>query len=1710
MKKAATSLQLLLSAIVLFLHLNLSAQHLSPSLFTKEDGIMKEFITLSEDQRVNYSPENIKRLLGLDNNTGLIFIRSSNDKIGMIHYRFYESFRGIPVANTMLIVHTKNNLITGLSGSLILDFGVSTNLNTAPLMSAEKGIQAAINFVKAEKYAWEDPALENKLKLESGNTKATFYPQATLSWFINDEGFDPAKMKLAYKINVYATQPLSKANYYIDAQTGVVISHQEEIFHSVVPGTAVTQFSGTKNINCEFVSPGVYQLRDMSRGNGLITLNGAAGNIDYVNNSSNWNLSLPDRYALDVHYGISSSYDFYQSLFLRNGIDGSGLMPTCYANKTGRNETNGYAVAIIYPNAMDIEFGNRTSDNLGFASIDLCGHEYTHGVVFFEGIISTTSEGEAITESLCDIMGKSIQFNAKPTDIDWRLGNDMNDISRYMSNPALLGHPKCYHDGYWLNNGNAGQMAHTNCEVGNYMYYLLVNGGTGTNCLGNSYCVSGIGLQEAQAIIYRTLTTYLTSGSVYSSWRSACIQAAADLYGTGSNQVEQVKNAWYAVGIGTTGIVSGALSAEIIGQSTFSSTEVCEDTWQYVEVAFSCSTGPYTVTICDNNNVQTVFPNPANPTPITSNTVRLFLPVNTNSHTFTLCGVSNGGGPGVITGNPTRSFNVVNCCPNLFVNGDFSTSVNYCDISPSTSQFNCSNVVGGSRREVFFSSLQQSTVDFGNRLFIDGAFSNSTGQCVYPNSGPPPNKNCICQTIDLVPCADYSISFFYYGDDGNTRFQIKINGQFIGSAIPLQVDPSWGIATINYHNDLLNGPTEICISEVNTICPYNDYVFDNITVRRIGLNCTSNAQCCVDTCDNFETGINDWAFLNSISGGGNISIQTPGASGTGTDHFLRTNTFGYTPTYVLADDAFLGAWCCGELCFDYRILLDNTSNSVGVSWNPSFEISNGSLKFRFTSSTLVNQTSGWQHICAPIGENGFDPSSSLGTWSPVFPTQNSDWNTVTSTVTELKFIIPAPSVYDGGIITGIDNVCLTPNVTHISIDASACKDSLCVRTDGCNKSFTYLWSDFNTSECIGNLIEGVTYSVVATDQNGSTYSASYTAPVRLHVQCFGGTINSCSSIFPTGQIGATITGGTGIKNIVVKSGGPNGPIVASNSSQLDQSFVFNGLTAGHYCIYVNDANGCMDSCCCDLLPFVWLPGKTQIPPLCNNSFDGSIDVGNYTNGNSPYSYLWSNGATTAGISNLGPGSYVVTITDFNGCSIVDSTTFSTPPPINPGPINGLTSLCTSTPQQLSYSVVALPSANAYYWTVPSGVTILTGQGTASISVSITAGALSNGVKGLICVTANDNCGAGPASCIAIDFNMTKPVTPPSISGPAKVCPGDLVTYSLSAVARATTYIWNFPAGINILSGSGTNIISAEILAGYTGGVLSVSAANVCGASPVRTKTLLQNIPASPGTISGPLFGVCGATGLSYSIAPVVAATSYQWTISGGTNAGPLNGTSVYFDWILNDSLVNLAVLAVNSCGSSVPRTATILGKPATAGTISGNTIVCTNGTYPYAVATVTGASYYTWTSPGGTIILSGQGTKNMTLGYGSVPAMSQSISVKTNNACGTSATRLLNGISINVCPRLGDGSSDAFFAAAMEIYPNPAHDALTILVSPVEDTDFTLLLLDITGRILYSEKGTGTGSEMQYSWEILKYARGVYFVQLLSNEGITTQKVVLE
>ncbi|MBK9321067.1 MAG: T9SS type A sorting domain-containing protein [Bacteroidetes bacterium] len=445
----------------------------------------------------------------------------------------------------------------------------------------------------------------------------------------------------------------------------------------------------------------------------------------------------------------------------------------------------------------------------------------------------------------------------------------------------------------------------------------------------------------------------------------------------------------------------------------------------------------------------------------------------------------------------------------------------------------------------------------------------------------------------------------------------------------------------------------------------------------------------------------------------------------------------------------------------------------------------------------------------------------------------------------------------------------------------------------------------------------------------------------------------------------------------------------------------------------------------------------------------------------------------------------------------------------PGAITGIASACVpATFGSTTFSIAPVPGATGYAWTVPAGFTILFGQGTTTITVQWTNINIHNGIAGPLCVIATGPCTPSAPSCIGVGYQIATPVTPPSISGPGKVCPGDVAVYSISPVFRAMSYTWTVPAGMTINSGQGTNVINVSVNGGYTGGSMTVTASNACGTSPARSKAMSLNNPLTPGAISGQKFGLCNTTGVVFSIAPVVGATSYTWTASSGIAiTGGQGTTSITVDVALLTGTGTLTVVAVNNCGNSPIRSVNIFGIPDRPQPITGATAVCTNALEPYSVPTVAGTSVYTWTMSSAGFVASGQGTKNIDVQWGAFPAAGQTLTVIASNACGNSAARSVTGIVVSTCPRLGDNTTSA---TNLVVFPNPATDRITVQFNSTDESNYRLRLTDVAGREVFVSEGKSSIGINTQLIGLDQLSGGVYFVEIQNQEGSQSIRLMVE
>jgi Zn-dependent metalloprotease len=523
-------------------------------LFTYTQEVIRDkqnrlnFLTFRETPQVTEAqiPEFINSMIFANSANKVSVFKMEKDEYGFTHTKYNIVQNGIPVVNKVIIAHAKNGVLTTLNGD-IHPFNRPSNQFS---LTEKAALKFALKKINAKKYKWENKIEEEHTREVYNQPGFTYYPKGEKVIYERN-----GKVLFAYKFDIYAEVPLYRSYVYVDATSGKILGEQNLICNIDVPGSGSTKYSGTQTITCD-VTGGVYSLKEVQRGLGVETYNlkntaNYAAATNFTNSVATWTnwgsvATASNQGALDAHWGAEKTYDYFIARFNRNSIDNAGYKLRSYVHYNN-NFNNAFWDGI----RMTYGDGNGTVFTI-LTCLDVCGHEITHGLVSnTAGLGGTgTDESDALNESFADIFGTSIERYAKPSTWNWILGRDItpNNLGiRNMQNPKQLQDPDTYSGQYW---DPAGQ-PHNNAGPCDKWFYLLVTGGAATNDLGNAYNVTGIGNVDAEKIAYRALTVYFVPNTNYAAARVAAIQAAKDLFGNCSNQVQQTARAWYAVGVGS-------------------------------------------------------------------------------------------------------------------------------------------------------------------------------------------------------------------------------------------------------------------------------------------------------------------------------------------------------------------------------------------------------------------------------------------------------------------------------------------------------------------------------------------------------------------------------------------------------------------------------------------------------------------------------------------------------------------------------------------------------------------------------------------------------------------------------------------------------------------------------------------------------------------------------------------------------------------------------------------------------------------------------------------------------------------------------------------------------------------------------------------------------------------------------------------------------
>ena len=477
------------------------------------------------------------------------------DDDGTEHVRFKRTYKGdLPVIGGDFVLHSRNGKVLGASQSL----PTSKRPSTSPSYSSKKAIAKAIDeFGMA--YS------------EAPNSRLVLYALT-------------GTPRLAHEVvlrGVRADQTPTEMHYFVDARNGKLLDQWDEVQTArpgrdgggcaspvAAEGTGHSLTQGTVEIATVECAKG-YQMMDLSRGGGYTTNMGmrqaGMGSIftDADNDWGNGGLTSSATVAVDAHYGVSATWDYFLEKHGRHGIANDGLGAVSRVHY-GRN----YANAFWRDSCFCMTFGD--GDNgvsiLPLVALDVAAHEMSHGVTSRTAGLVYSGESGGLNEATSDNFGTRVEFYVGDDENpgDYLLAeniypNNPGDIAlRYMFKPSLDGlSPDCYVPDL------GSYDVHYSSGVANHFFYLLAEGaavpdgfgedGLGLTpgdlvCNGNT-ALEGIGRDAAGAIWYRALTVYMTSGTDYAAARGATLQAAEDLFGAGSDEQNAVAAAWDAVSV---------------------------------------------------------------------------------------------------------------------------------------------------------------------------------------------------------------------------------------------------------------------------------------------------------------------------------------------------------------------------------------------------------------------------------------------------------------------------------------------------------------------------------------------------------------------------------------------------------------------------------------------------------------------------------------------------------------------------------------------------------------------------------------------------------------------------------------------------------------------------------------------------------------------------------------------------------------------------------------------------------------------------------------------------------------------------------------------------------------------------------------------------------------------------------------------------------
>lgn len=705
-----------------------------------------------------------------------------------------------------------------------------------------------------------------------------------------------------------------------------------------------------------------------------------------------------------------------------------------------------------------------------------------------------------------------------------------------------------------------------------------------------------------------------------------------------------------------------------------------------------------------------------------------------------------------------------------------------------------------------------------------------------------------------------------------------------------------------------------------------------------------------------------------------------------------------------------------------------------------------------------------------------------------------------------------------------------------------------------NAVISYLWSNGGTTATITGLVPG-TYKVTVTDSNLSETSEDSVDIFDLGYTIAGnlsGTSDVDCKGDADGYIDLTITT-------------PGQPPYVYNWSNGGSTQDITNLPAGTYSVTVTDDN----SCTLQILDRVISEPEFDLTasafivtePLCNGDINGEIRV-DAAGGNGVYSYQWNDpgSQTTQVADGLDAGFYIVTVTDFKGCTTTDNVNLTQPGVLSvSGSIGDLTCFNDNS-GTIALTVGGGTPIYSYYWT--------TSDGSGLVAVDKNQSGLSVGTYE-VTVTDGNLCEVDDA------FTVTEPPVL-EITNEEKtnvtICNGDntgTITITATGGTGVLTYILN-PGAIQ------TNNTGA--FTGISAGTYTVDVDDENGCGPVTSSSIEITEPTQISITSETPTDI-SCNGLTDGQIVIVASGgtgALQYSINNGTTYQ----ASDTFTGLAQGTNYQVKVQDANLC--EVAGATLIISEPAIINLESSNAInpACNGSTDGSIDITISGgtvaANYiYSWaTTDGSGLVADAEDQTGLSAGTYDVTVTDDNscasvfaivlddpleISIDSENSTDASSQTTADG-TITVVASGGTGNltydlnpgddsnitgifntllpgdytvdvtdenacgpvssstitvgytnaiDDLIISDKIKLYPNPTSAKLNVEIDFEIDDVYKIEILTISGQVLFNKEIKSHGITKE-ELDLSNYPKGIYFIRIYNNQFIFKEKILLQ